>query len=86
MPAEVQITELAMNRAQIERGCAPMAVRGTGLRPNGELLTKLGQWEGAGIGAGLTSPAASPGMETVCMDTHMERHLWQGGMNINDLH
>lgn len=40
MPAEVQITELAVNRAKLERGCAEMAAeRRPGHRLGGELLT-----------------------------------------------
>lgn len=69
MPAEVQITELAVNRAKIEKGCAQMAGRGTGLHRHGELLTKPMQQERAGISEGLTALAPSPGTETVFMDT-----------------
>lgn len=65
MPAEVQITELAVNRAKIERECAQMAVRGTGLRLNGELLTKPVQQESAGNKAGLVHLLPPPGQK-VC--------------------
>lgn len=88
MPAEVQITELAVTPAITERRCAGMAAERHWRHQHGEFLVKPVQPRRAGTRVGLTAPRGPPPSRTGTMhrDTHVEEHLWHAGITVARLH
>lgn len=80
MPAEVQITELAVTQAKIERGCAGMAAERhqapSKWRASHQACATQNR-TGISTGMRLTSPRCSPHpQDRNCVrDTHMAAHL-----------